>query len=590
MAPEAVDPELKDKYYDALHRIEQLERKEQQWHRADELLRQCISRLTVVADDRDPAISGQLQRLRRLVRDAVDPERLERLIADLSEAIRLQPIAAEPHDPRAILAEVIGGLNLPDAIAAPSARLCDRLADGTVELAPALEEFGSLLAAGLEPAERERGLFGRLLRGRGEAAREDDDPALHFARTLLERTLAGWLQQHADDATATLARLQAAHRREELERLADELAHLLGASDAVPVGGARLPVHEVLLRLVERLEVPDELMRRVEAVKAQMAGGLAPEQVDTVLAEIAKLVGQMRSRALGEKRELEDFLKQLTQGLRELDRSLRQHLDLERQLLSDGRQLDAAMESQVRGIEVSVSQATDLSALQGAVRLHLNTIREHMAQFREAEERRQQQAETEVRKLTAQLSSMGQEIETLREQVHNERRQALVDPLTGIPNRLAYEERITLEYARWRRNQTPLCLAVWDVDNFKRINDRYGHQAGDKVLCAVAKLLKGQIRATDSVARYGGEEFVMLLPDTALEGAMLLAEKLRAALADCDFHHRNEPVPITISCGVAQFQQGDDPEAVFQRADRALYQAKAAGRNCCRAEAAGTSP
>jgi diguanylate cyclase len=122
------------------------------------------------------------------------------------------------------------------------------------------------------------------------------------------------------------------------------------------------------------------------------------------------------------------------------------------------------------------------------------------------------------------------------------------------------------------------------VDHFKKINDRYGHQAGDKVLRIIAKRLTDQVRESDFVARYGGEEFVVLLPEADPASALAVAEKLRKSIDDLEFHYRDEPVPITISCGIATFRQNDDPESVFRRADAALYRAKEAGRNCCRSE------
>ena len=122
---------------------------------------------------------------------------------------------------------------------------------------------------------------------------------------------------------------------------------------------------------------------------------------------------------------------------------------------------------------------------------------------------------------------------------------------------------------------------VFDIDHFKSINDNYGHKAGDKALRLIAQTLQKNLRSTDFLARYGGEEFVALMPETELADAMKVANKLREAIAAVKFNYQERDVDITVSCGVAYFQRDDTVESVFQRADKALYQAKDNGRNQC---------
>jgi diguanylate cyclase len=161
----------------------------------------------------------------------------------------------------------------------------------------------------------------------------------------------------------------------------------------------------------------------------------------------------------------------------------------------------------------------------------------------------------------------------------DERRQAQLDPLTGIHNRLAFDERINSEIQRSKRYEEPFSLLVVDIDLFKKINDSFGHLAGDKVLKALAKRLEKNVRDVDLVARYGGEEFVILLPNTTLAAAHLVAEKTRAIVERAGFHHDGQPVAVTVSGGISQFRHEDDAASLFKRADDALYAAKKAGRN-----------
>ena len=122
---------------------------------------------------------------------------------------------------------------------------------------------------------------------------------------------------------------------------------------------------------------------------------------------------------------------------------------------------------------------------------------------------------------------------------------------------------------------------VWDIDNFKQINDSLGHLAGDKILIRIAEILSTSTREIDFVARYGGEEFVGIFPATALADTEVLANKIREEINNTRFLYDGKPVPITVSAGVATFHQGDNTEKVFNRADTALFRAKKQGRNMC---------
>jgi diguanylate cyclase len=143
----------------------------------------------------------------------------------------------------------------------------------------------------------------------------------------------------------------------------------------------------------------------------------------------------------------------------------------------------------------------------------------------------------------------------------------------------AWSERLDQEVNTWHQRGDSLSLAMLDLDHFKRINDGYGHLAGDKVLKIIANVLRKRLRSTDFIARFGGEEFVLLMPDSSLTDALAAGEVLRAAIEACPFHFKGEPVTITVSMGVAQFQPGERSDLALKRADEALYRAKAAGRN-----------
>jgi diguanylate cyclase (GGDEF)-like protein len=165
---------------------------------------------------------------------------------------------------------------------------------------------------------------------------------------------------------------------------------------------------------------------------------------------------------------------------------------------------------------------------------------------------------------------------TLQEVARSLTLQAATDPLTGIFNRLKFDEALAEAIARGERYAMPFSLVLYDVDHFKSINDTHGHQVGDKVLVRLSDLVSGQTRSPDLVARWGGEEFIILTHGLDLAMACRVAERMRTSIQQTLFEHVG-----TISCsfGVAEFIVGDSAQSLLARADKALYRAKSLGRN-----------
>lgn len=168
------------------------------------------------------------------------------------------------------------------------------------------------------------------------------------------------------------------------------------------------------------------------------------------------------------------------------------------------------------------------------------------------------------------------QIERLKQKLERAEKQSITDRLTGAWNRQQFDQVVRREMVRSRRYGEPLCLAILDIDHFKRINDEHGHAAGDQILKALVELIQSRIRIVDSLFRWGGEEFAVLLPHSSLPSARLAAERLRAAT---DAHPFVPAGHLTISIGVAELGRSELAEDWFKRADQALYQAKNQGRN-----------
>lgn len=178
----------------------------------------------------------------------------------------------------------------------------------------------------------------------------------------------------------------------------------------------------------------------------------------------------------------------------------------------------------------------------------------------------------QVENAEAKITQLEKELSEVSEMVHH-------DQLTGAMNRRGLDASFDREVKRLERTDSPLCVALLDIDNFKRLNDTMGHQVGDQALVHLCTVIKEALRPGDSVARYGGEEFVLLLPEVGIEEAASTVERLQRELTKQFFMHENDRVLVTFSAGVAQRAAEEPQEEVIGRADKAMYQAKNTGKN-----------
>lgn len=193
-----------------------------------------------------------------------------------------------------------------------------------------------------------------------------------------------------------------------------------------------------------------------------------------------------------------------------------------------------------------------------------HSIQKSRVEFEESQ-KKAFEAEQKIKKLTAELDH-------IHEVAHE-------DYLTGTLNRRGMDEALTQEFSRADRYNTTLCIAMMDIDHFKKLNDQYGHSKGDEALMHFAKIIKKVKRSTDVLARYGGEEFIIILPATKQDDAINVVTRVQRELTKNFFMTNNERLLITFSAGVAERAPGESPDEIIPRADAALYQAKNTGRN-----------
>ncbi len=230
------------------------------------------------------------------------------------------------------------------------------------------------------------------------------------------------------------------------------------------------------------------------------------------------------------------------------------------------------VDDMVRGFDAGgvdyVTKPFNPSELNARVRTHLELKR-----AREQLQRYGRQLEEANR----QLESRNDQLNEAIDQMHTA---AMTDSLTGLRNRRHMTMQIQQEMVRFSRSQRVFALVLADIDHFKQVNDRFGHDCGDEVLRTVAEVLRQGLREQDNVARWGGEEFLLLLPETDVDGALLVAEKLRAQVELSTMHCQAQEIRVTFTFGVTSYNGTTNMDEAIREADSALYMGKKRGRNC----------
>lgn len=300
------------------------------------------------------------------------------------------------------------------------------------------------------------------------------------------------------------------------------------------------------------------------------------------LNHVAELVIEAITRS---QREFEAFLKRLDERLEVLREHFSDQSSAQSGRLDATESLNREIREGLERVGLDIQASDDLQELKQSVSRHLESIGDAVGRFHVQETEREKVLSEQLAAMQEKIAAMEAHSEQMQGQVLRERQRAMTDLLTQLPNREAWQERLSFECNRWQRYQHPLTIGLLDIDYFKRVNDSYGHKAGDRVLQLIARELRERLRNTDFIARYGGEEFVLLFPETSPEDAQAVMDKLRHHISNLPFHFSGEPVMVTFSVGLAGFAPGDSEDSVFERSDRALYLAKDCGRNCVQIDA-----
>lgn len=342
-----------------------------------------------------------------------------------------------------------------------------------------------------------------------------------------------------------------------------------------------LSTGQVLLALVDRLRLDDDAVERLNALRDTIQGCADAATLAVQAEAVAALVNRHCHR-IGEARAAaERLLKHVTEQLEELAVYLAREDMSHRDGESARDQLDHEVLGEIRALTEQVAQAQELSELQVEVQQRLGAISGHLKTFRQREAAREREWQARTEQMSQRIRELERSAQAMEATLRHEQALASTDPLTGVANRLVFEQHMADACLRIAQEGGEVSLLVLDIDRFKEINDSFGHAAGDRALRIVAEQLRAGLRSDDLLARYGGEEFVVVLSGMGAEAAMRVAESLRKRIESLGFHGQQRPVRITLSCGVTVLRGDDSPDSAFERADGALYRAKRGGRNRC---------
>lgn len=450
-------------------------------------------------------------------------------------------------------------------------RLATLSQDGHQELDKNLHKIRSL-ARGTDNIDALEKAFSGLKNDIGATPDSDQDDVLDAIQTVGEL-----LPMDGDHRAAIDLYCKRSDAQKALKVLIKSIA--VSFKQDSPIGDSTLAA--TLLSLLTQLDASETDKAALGQMQKEISQADSARQWQII---IEKLIDQVRVELTSihdKKKKLLLFIKQLAEqlsGMEKLALSATENMQRAKQRAAG---FNNSLSDELIGLSQEVIESDDISKLKHRLSRRLTSALDNMQSYFARESEYFEEAEKTSRSLCGNLQAARQEADELRRELQQSQQAQFLDALTGVPNRHAYQQRFSRELERHAKSHQPLIYALWDIDLFKVINDTYGHNAGDVVLKMVAQLLCKSVREADFMARIGGEEFVVLLPNTPVQEALVLADAIREDIAKSGFNYKGQAVSITASCGLACIRPGDDAEALYERADAALYRAKNEGRNLC---------
>ena len=557
------DVTWREKYLNALDQQESAEKK---FTEQLEQLRSALVRVSLAADGQDEDLDNILSGLREHLRGKQKSQDLSVLLARVEQAVINFEVNRD-HGAQTIrealgdTVKILQRFNLSRGVNKDISKFLSGLAASSkkVHLYPKLlNQLAELQRRALQELEQPKvGLLGRLL---------GSTPSQASADATITAT------DNTDKNSAAPQQVLVASRAASLAQVNHSAANQHG--ECAPDFLNKITL--ILSAFLDGLDADSTLVEKVGAIRQRIEEGVEQEFLIPTLESVRSLVMEAYLIA---NNAFATYLNNVNQELAEIYSLLGGAVKTTQDNRESSRQLQETMLREVNNLEVNAQNATDLNQLKNQVQSQIGNIKQAIDNHQKTDQAQQALAQ-QLNALSEKIKTMEVEAEKSRTNLEQQRYKALHDPLTELPNREFYNLRAEEEIQRWQRYGRPLSIAILDIDFFKKINDSYGHQAGDRVIKVIGQSVAKRLREVDFFCRYGGEEFVVLMPETDSKTALDVLDKIRAAIANATFNYKEQPMAITLSVGVAQFEEKDTLVQAFERADAALYEAKSSGRNC----------
>lgn len=338
------------------------------------------------------------------------------------------------------------------------------------------------------------------------------------------------------------------------------------------------PLREGLLRLLDALTVPKELADRHEDIKDQLTVDLPESELLDVFCASIDLIVAVSNKVDQERQVWESFVGQIGERLQDLDRFLQTAEQQAMTTYYSSRKAESDLERQVSDIENRLYSASSIEQLRAYVHQRVAIVRARLEDAGGKSAQSFSAWQAQLNKMVETVRDLEHRLAELRHRYGYGVSELLIDPVTGLVTQRAFEQHMRQEMARFLRYKSPVALQFYQVDGFKTLRKTYGRPVCDRLLQLVAKILTTQLREVDFVGHYGEQLFGVLLPETGLKSAELVADRVCRTIAGAGFHYRGAQVSVTVSCGYTAFLPDDNEKNILERATRALDQATASGK------------
>ncbi len=328
-------------------------------------------------------------------------------------------------------------------------------------------------------------------------------------------------------------------------------------------------------QIISEMDFPSSISDELTLIRYKLLSNVDPKELPKICVKILELV--VASYRI-ERDDSQTFLTSLSESLNLFNVNFGKSISVVKSLHSSEVDTNNSIDLAINQIDSSIKEVDTIQQLKDNILAQVANIRQAMVEHHEIQDK-QNNFVRAIEKIQDRLKLMVEETDEFKQKLAQQKHRLLIDSLTQLSNKNAYENRIDHEYKRWQRYGGFMTIALIDVDDFRAINEKFGHLAGDRALKVIARALQTKIRDTDFIARYTSDKFVVILLGTERKDIDIPLKKLNEIISSIPFHFKDNKVEITVSIGAAYFTENDNPVTVLEKAEQELSEAKKSGKN-----------